>query len=867
MAQGHSGLLHATTGSGKTYAVWLGAVQLLASSAQHGIAAKSAAKNAAKSAAAAPTSAKRTRTQDAAALTVIWLTPMRALAADTAQALQTPLADIAPNWVVGLRTGDTSSAERAAQQKRLPTALVTTPESLSLLLSRADAEATLGRTALVVVDEWHELMGNKRGVQVQLALARLRRWNPKLMVWGMSATLGNLDQALRTLLGYDPIGTVQVASNGTTPLVNLTRSTPRAGLLVQGETAKNTVIDTLLPPHAERFPWAGHVGLTMLHQVVEALDASASSLVFTNTRAQAELWYQALLDARPDWAGAIALHHGSLSASVREWVEAGLKNGNLRTVVCTSSLDLGVDFLPVERVLQIGSPKGVARLLQRAGRAGHAPGKVSRVSLVPTHSLELIEAAAVKHAVQVGHIEARQPLAQPLDVLVQHLVTVGLGGGFVPDDLLQEVRSTAAYAHLPADDWQWCLDFVRQGGQALNAYPDYHRVRPDENGIWRVPDARLARRHRANIGTIVSNASMVVQFVGGAKLGTVEENFIARLQPKDCFLLAGRMLQLVRVHDMTAWVKRATGQRPVVPRWSGGRLPLSHTLADAVVQQLALAAQGQFDSPALRAAQPMLAVQTAWSALPTPDTLLAEVLQSREGVHLFLYPFAGRHVHMGLANLLAWRIAQLAPQTFSMAVNDYGLELLCPNPIDWMDALPRLLAAPHDRAALLPELLGSLNASELAQRRFREIARVAGLVFQSHPGEHRSSKQLQASASLFWGVFRQYDPSNRLLLQAQQELLSEELEIERLRITLSRMARQTLVIKPILRPTPFAFPLLVERLREKLSNEQLADRIARMVAQLEKTAGDRDSVVSPLPKRRHRKRPLPPSGQPTTLDG
>jgi ATP-dependent Lhr-like helicase len=347
----------------------------------------------------------------------------------------------------------------------------------------------------------------------------------------------------------------------------------------------------------------------------------------------------------------------------------------------------------------------------------------------------------------------------------------------------------------------------------------------------------LARWRRANIGTIVSEASMVVQVLGGTKLGTVEESFAARLKAGDCFLFGGRVLELVRVQDMTAWVKRTSGKRPAVPRWSGGRMPLSSALADAVVDQLALAASSVFNSPELQAAQTMLAVQREWSALPTPQTLLAETLTSREGSHLFLYPFAGRHVHLGLASLLAWRVAQHAPRTFSMAVNDYGFELLCADEVDWPALLPSLLAAPPNEDALLAEVLASLNASELAQRRFREIARVSGLIFQSHPGEARSSKQLQASSSLFWEVFKKYDPGNRLLHQAEAELLQLELDITRLRSSLERMASQTLVVKHLSRPTPFAFPLLVERLRETLSNEKLADRIARMVAQLEKAAG------------------------------
>jgi ATP-dependent Lhr-like helicase len=580
------------------------------------------------------------------------------------------------------------------------------------------------------------------------------------------------------------------------------------------------------------------MGLRMLPQVVEAIEASRSTLVFTNVRSQAERWYGALLEARPDWAGVIALHHGSLDHELREWVELGLKNGTLRAAVCTSSLDLGVDFLPVDRVLQIGSAKGIARLLQRAGRSGHAPGRPSRITLVPTNSLELVEAAAARAAVHAGQIEDRRSPHEPLDVLVQHLVTIALGGGFEPDALRAEVRSTVAYRALSDAHWQWCLDFVRQGGASLAAYPDYHRAGPDEHGIWRVADARLARRHRANIGTIVSDASVSVRFwQSGGRIGSVEESFIARLRPGDCFLFNGRVLELVRVEQMTAYVKRAAATRGALPAWNGARMSWSSTLADAVLRELEAADAGRYDSPEMQCARPLLAVQRAWSALPTPQVLLAETLKTREGWHLFLYPFAGRQVHLGLAGLLAWRVAQPERGTFSIAINDYGLELLSARAVDWSEALPRLLQVPEDPATLLAEVLASLNATELARKRFREIARIAGLVFQNHPGEQRSSRQLQASSSLFFEVFRKYDPENQLLAQAEQELLSQELDVPRLAQVLARMQTQRLALIALDKPTPLAFPLLAERFREKLSNESLQERIARMVVELEGAAG------------------------------
>jgi ATP-dependent Lhr-like helicase len=362
MAQGRSGLLHATTGSGKTYAVWLGALA---------------------------------RRQPAPGLQVLWVTPMRALAADTTRALQLPLADLAPHWRVAQRSGDTPAAERARQDRRWPQALVTTPESLTLLLTRERAREDFAALHTVIVDEWHELLGNKRGVQLQLALARLRRWRPALLSWGLSATLGNLDEALAALLGPHP---------------------RQPGVTVRGRIDKALTVDTLLPQEPGRFSWGGHLGTQMLQPVVDEIERSGTTLVFTNVRSQAETWYQLLLNARPDWAGSIALHHGSLDKSVREWVEAGLKAGSLKAVVATSSLDLGVDFLPVERVLQIGSAKGVARLLQRAGRSGHQPGRASRVTLVPTNTLELVEAVAARRAALAGRVEAREAPEAPLDV-------------------------------------------------------------------------------------------------------------------------------------------------------------------------------------------------------------------------------------------------------------------------------------------------------------------------------------------------------------------------------------------------------------------------------------------------------------------
>jgi ATP-dependent Lhr-like helicase len=793
IAEGRSGMLHATTGSGKTYAVWLGMLAELLRRHPPG--------------------------RTAEPLRVLWLTPMRALAADTTRALAQPLADLAPHWTIGQRTGDTPSAERARQDRRFPTVLVTTPESLSLMLTRENTREELRGIAFVVVDEWHELIGSKRGVQAQLALARLWRFNPALVAWGLSATLGNLQEAMEVLCSPG-------IAHGTAP----------APALVRGRIDKNLVIDTLIPPDPGKYSWAGHLGARMQQPVVDEIAKSGTTLVFTNVRSQAEIWYQLLLEARPEWAGEIALHHGSLDRAAREWVEQGLKEGTLRAVVATSSLDLGVDFLPVERVLQIGSAKGVARMMQRAGRSGHAPGRASRLTLVPTHTMEIIEAAAARRAAYAGRVEERQSPDKPLDVLVQHLVTIALGSGFTAQALYDEVRTAWAYRDLTQAEFDWALAFCERGGESLTAYPDYHRIALDENGVYRVPDRGIGKRHRLGIGTIVSDASMQVKYMSGANIGTIEEGFIARLRKGDCFYFAGKLLEFVRVREMAAYVRKATRNKGTVPTWQGSKMALSTEMGDAVLEMMQRAALGDFVEPEMEAARPMLETQARLSRIPTPATLLVEVFESREGHHLYVYPFAGRHVHLGLASLLAWRLARDQPNTFSMSVNDYGFELVSAQPFDLAPVTSKEVFGTDN---LLYDVLASLNSTELAQRRFREIARVAGLVFSGYPGQPKSTRQLQASSGLFFEVFRKYDQNNLLLSQAQKEVLSQELEISRLRATLDRIVRKQMDFVQLRHPSPMSLPLMVERFREQLTTEQLSTRLDRILKDME-----RDSSVA-----------------------
>lgn len=800
---GESGLIHAATGTGKTYAAWWAPLlEYIAENSPESVASESMTRNA------------RAIRKASLPLRVLWITPLRALAGDTAGALEQPVSDLGLPWSVETRTGDTSPAERSRQSRKLPTALVTTPESLSLLLSRADASAQFNDLRLVVVDEWHELMGTKRGVQTQLCLSRLRAICPKLRTWGLSATIGNLADARNALLGRS--------------------SSKIHSRIVQGVEPKKIIIDSLIPPVIERFPWAGHLGTQMVPQVVAAIEEGETSIVFTNTRSQTEIWYQAILAQRPDWAGTIALHHGSLDRNQREWVEDGLRTAKLRCVVATSSLDLGVDFSPVDRVLQIGSPKGIARLTQRAGRSGHRPGAPSRVTCVPTHTLELIEVAAARDGLESGSIESRYPVTRPLDVLAQHLVTIAVGEGFVPAELLKEVRDTDAYADLPDDEWEWTLQFISNGGDALKGYPEYSKVVVTDSGKWKVQDRAIAHRHRMSIGTIVSDAHIVVQYLRGPRLGSVEESFISRLTSGDRFVFAGTPLEFVRVRDMIAWVRRAPNAKGTIPRWMGSRLPLSGELAAALRNRLGEAERGVYRDEEMQALWPILEVQRKWSHIPGPSEFLIERVKTREGYHFFFFPFEGRLVHEGLAALFAYRISRIRPITFSMSANDYGFELLSQDEAPLDEAVAGGLLAPSN---LVDDIPASLNATEMARRQFREIARVAGLVFPGFPRSGKTARQLQASSGLFFDVFQRYDSTNMLLGQAYREVLERQLERTRLGLTLQRISKATLVITNPKRPPPLAFPMLVDRTRERLSSEKLADRIRRMQSILERAAG------------------------------
>ena len=783
--KGASGLIQVPTGSGKTYAAVMAPI------------ARMLADNTASS-----------------GVKLLYITPLRALSRDLALALEEPIEAMGWPLRVGIRNGDTSTGDRNKQVKTPPQIWITTPESLCVLLAGRHAERLFSQLDTVILDEWHELIGSKRGTQTELALSWLRMANPALQTWAISATIGNLGAAARHALGA-----------GGKPVI------------ITGGTPRSLEVSSILPDSIDGFPWGGHLGLRRYEDLVGQLVPGISTLLFTNTRNQAERWFQCLRYACPEMEGLLALHHSALDRQEREAIEANVKAGDLRWVVCTSSLDLGVDFQPVERVVQIGSPKNLARLLQRAGRSAHLPGGTSQVLFMPTNALELLELSAVRRGLSAGLVEERHPPLMPLDVLLQHLTTLACGPGFDPDQTLNALRQTASFSELQDDQWQWCLQFLEQGGECLGAYERYRKLERGDDGRLAVKQTAIARLHRLNIGTITSAPAIRVRFVRGSVLGHVEENFVSQLKPKDVFFFAGRQLEFVRLRDMTAYVKSTTRKSTTVPAWAGGQMALSDLLTHHLREEVARAGRGELDTPELQALEPLFERQQDLSTLPRADQLLLETCQTREGSHLYVYPFEGRFVHEGLGFLFATRLTRLNRGTITVSVNDYGFELLAPRQYPFSNLIEDHIDDLLSSDQLEQDLEQALNLSELCKRRFRSIAQVAGLLVQGFPGQSKSTGQLHISGSLLFDVFSRHEPNNLLLQQAWDEVLNEQLELPRLKAALERMASGEVIHCPTPRPGPMAFPLLVERLNNRMSNESVLERIQRMQAEALKREG------------------------------
>ena len=801
--EGNSGLVNAPTGCGKTFSVFLGAIIDFIN--HHPNDYRSKSKN---------------------HLQLIWITPLRALAKDIGRAMEEVITDLGMKWKIGIRNGDTSTEEKKRQVAQMPEVLIITPESLHLLLGQKNYPTHFQFLKIIAVDEWHELLGSKRGVQVELAISRIlhlanRRFQSSCAIWGISATIGNLEQACEVLLA---------------PLQILSNYERRK--IIRAQIDKAIDIESILPDEIEEYPWAGHLGLKLIHKTLPIIERSRTTLIFINTRGMSERWYQALLTANPDLAGLIALHHGSVDTDLRLWVEESLHSGKLKAVVCTASLDLGVDFRPVETVIQVGSPKGVSRFLQRAGRSGHQPGQVSKIYFLPTHSLELVEASALKTAMKLNFVESRYPRLMCFDVLIQYLSTLAISDGFIPDEILEEVRSTFCFREMLAEEWEKILHFITEGGAALQQYDEFRKVEVHD-GIYKINNRRIAMRHRLHIGTIVSEPMLKVKLMNGGFLGVIEEYFISRLEPGDVFTLAGRNLEFVMIKEMTAIVRKSSAKKSIVPSWQGGRMPLSANLglmlrrkfneAIEFTNHLSRKIIQQEVEIELKVLRPLFELQQSLSHIPAENELLIEQIETKDGFHLFVYPFEGRLVHEAMAALLAHRISLITPISFSFAMNDYGFELLSDQPIPVDDANVYELFSLDNLTA---DIQKSVNSTEMARRKFRDIAVIGGLIFQGYPGEHTKARHLQSSASLLFSVFSEYEPHNLLVRQAYYEVMEQEMEELRLRNMLDRIQKSKIVIRFPEQLTPFCFPIKVDSMREDLSSEKLEDRVRKMQQQL-----------------------------------
>ncbi len=785
--QGKHGLLNAPTGSGKTYALWFPVIlNYIKSNPDY-------------------------KTKHKKGLKAIWITPLRALSHEIKQSAERVAKDLETGLTVGIRSGDTSASERAKQKRNMPDLLITTPESLQLLLATKGYQKIFKNCSAAIIDEWHELLGTKRGVQTELGLSRLKSISTNMRIWGISATIGNLEQARQVLLG--PYSSAFDNS-----------------VLIKANISKKITVKSIIPAKMETFPWRGHLGLRLLDTTIPIINNSKTTLLFTNTRSQCEIWFQNILEKHPELAGEIAMHHGSINKETRQWVEQAIRNESLKAVVCTSSLDLGVDFAPVETVVQIGGTKGISRFLQRAGRSGHRPGKESVIYFLPTHALELVEASALQQAVKKMAVEDRIPYLNSFDVLIQYLTTLAVSDGFYPDAILKEIKNTFCFQAITLEQWQWILNYLVLGSQSLQSYDEFKKVEVEEDGLFKVNHRGIAMRHRFQIGTIVGDANLTVRYQKGGYIGTIEEFFISKLKAGDVFTFAGRNLEFIRIKQMQVHVRNSNKKSTKVPAWMGGRMSFSAQMSDLLRNELYSASLPENkQSIEIRSLKTIFNKQREESIVPKPDEFLIQTFKTNDGHHHIFYPFEGRAVHEAMGSLLSYRISLLSPITFSLAFNDYGFELLSDQQLHIQEILDNDL---FTTAYMFDDLQKSLNSTEMAKRKFRDIAVISGLVFTGYPEKGIKMKHLQSSSQLFFDVFKDYEADNLLYQQAFTETFEHQLEEGRLRMALERINQQNIIWKQCSQPTPFSFPLITDRLREKLSSEKLADRIQRMTAKL-----------------------------------
>ncbi|QCI64938.1 ligase-associated DNA damage response DEXH box helicase [Phreatobacter stygius] len=767
------------------------------------------------------------RPRERSGLHTLYISPLKALAVDVARNLYKPVAEMGLAMRIETRTGDTPAAKRLRQRADPPQILLTTPEQLALLIASADAPLLFAGLKRVVLDELHALVTSKRGDLLSLGLARLFELAPDLQAVGLSATVADPADLARFLVPQH-------------------RSRPLAEIVVAEGGARADV--SMLETRAH-LPWSGHSAKHALHEIYEAIKVHRTTLVFVNTRSQAEMLFQSLWGINDDGL-AIALHHGSLDVAQRRRVEDAMAAGRLKAVVCTSSLDLGVDWGDVDLVLNVGAPKGASRLMQRIGRANHRLDEASQAVLVPANRFEVLECRAALEAVRDGAQDTPPLRTGAFDVLAQHILGTACAGPFAAAALYGEVRSAAPYADLARADFDDVLAFVATGGYALKSYERFAKIRLGKNGLWALSHPKLATQYRMNIGTIVESTMLKVRLVrsarqpkhgyagpiarGGRVLGEIEEYFIEGLVPGDTFLFAGEILQYDALVEDEVYASRSSSKEPRIPAYSGGKFPLSTFLADSVRRMLSdRAAWKELPRPVAD----WLELQRRVSVIPGRDELLVETFPRAAKFYLVAYPFEGRLAHQTLGMLLTRRLERAGMKPMGFVATDYSLSVWCLADIGQAIASGRLsMAALFDQDMLGDDLEAWLAESQLMKRMFRACAVISGLIERRHPGKEKTGRQVTLSTDLVYDVLRRHEPGHILLRAARADAATGLLDIARLGQMLSRI-KGRIVHKRLERISPLAVPVMLEIGREPVHGEAADAILAEAEADLLAEAG------------------------------
>ncbi len=784
--QRHSVLLVAPTGAGKTLAGFLPSLVALAARGKR-----------------KPGAAGRRGVH------TLYISPLKALAVDIARNLEAPVAGIGLDIRIETRTGDTPSHKRQRQKHVPPDILLTTPEQIALLLSDAQGRQMLTGVDTIILDELHALVTSKRGDLLSLGLAALRRLSPELRAIGLSATVAEPDDLRAYLVGQDP----EKAGRALAETVTV------AG----GAEPDISILDS-----AERLPWSGHSARHAVGDIYRIIKAHGTSLVFVNTRSQAEALFQALWHANEDNLP-IALHHGSLDVGQRRRVEAAMASGALRAIVCTSSLDLGIDWGDVDLVVNVGAPKGASRLAQRIGRANHRMDEPSKAILVPANRFEVLECQAALAASRAGRQDTPPLRTGALDVLAQHVLGCACAGPFDPLALYREIRSAEPYRSLSWEQFEQVVDFVATGGYALRTYDRYARLKRMPDGTFRLSHPKIAQQYRLNVGTIVEAPMLKVRLVrskadgrrtpigrGGRMLGEIEEWFVEQLAVGDTFLFAGEILRFEGLRENEAYVSRGRAEAPKIPSYQGGKFPLSTYLAASVRAMLA--------DPRSWAALPgqvreWLEIQRLRASLPESDGLMVETFPRANKHYLVCYPFDGRLAHQTLGMLLTRRLERMGARPLGFVANDYALAVWCLADLGEMIGSGDLsLAGLFDEDMLGDDLDAWLAESSLMKRTFRTCAVIAGLIERRHPGQEKSGRQVTISADLIYDVLRRHEPGHILLQATWQDAATGLLDISRLGELLSRI-RGRIAHTRLERVSPLAVPVMLEIGKEPVFGE------------------------------------------------